>query len=102
MLRRYFTALLFTLLLVITQQGLVAHEISHIDNPISHSQKQDKSHANFCEKCANYSELGSGLTPNFHQYSIVTGHHAFHIFSAKCSNTRLKLNYSAQAPPSLS
>lgn len=102
MLRRYFTAFLFAFMLVITQQSFVTHEISHIDNSFSQSQKHDKSHADFCQKCASYNGLGSSLIPDYHQFLILTAHQAFHAQLKHLSNTRFNFNYLAQAPPSLS
>jgi hypothetical protein len=98
--RRYFITFFLALLFVLTQQGVTAHEISHISDNISHSQKQDKSHQGFCEKCASASQLGNGL--------ISSIHHAFSKaldsdsdgFSPQYATLAFDLIYFAQAPPS--
>jgi len=99
MFRRYFTAVLFALLFVFTQQAAIAHEISHVNDPISHSQKQDKTHISFCEKCASYSQLGNAVTSNFHSLLSKLLQSDFDRFSAKHSYLPFNLAYCAQAPP---
>ena len=100
MLRRYLITFFLALLFVLTQQGLTAHEISHISDIQQSSQKQDKTtHTNFCEKCLSFSDLGHGL--NSKHFSI-----ALSALSVDYTNHALLKTYSityplysARAPP---
>ena len=100
MLRRYFITFFLGLLFVLTQQGVTAHEISHITDNISHSQKQDKSHQGFCEKCASASQLGNGLISVVHHTFSKVLHSDCDGFSPQYAILAFDLIYFAQAPPS--
>ena len=100
MLRRYFITFFLGLLFVLTQQGVTAHEISHLSDNISHSQKQDKSHQGFCEKCASASQLGSALTSSTHHTLSKVLHLDCDVFSQQHATLAFNLIYYAQAPPS--
>jgi hypothetical protein len=100
MLRRYFITFFLALLFVLTQQGVTAHEISHITDNISHSQKQDKSHQGFCEKCASASQLGNGLISSIHHTFSKSLDSDCDGFSPQYATPAFDLIYFAQAPPS--
>jgi hypothetical protein len=100
MLRRYFITFFFALLFVLTQQGVTAHEISHVSDNISHSQKQDKSHQDFCEKCASGNQLGNGLISSAHHTFSNSLHADCDGFSPQYVTLASDLIYFAQAPPS--
>ena len=100
MLRRYFITFFLGLLFVLTQQGVTAHEISHITDNISHSQKQDKSNQGFCEKCASASQLGNGLISVVHHTFSKVLHSDCDGFSPQYATLAFDLIYFAQAPPS--
>jgi hypothetical protein len=100
MLRRYLITFFISLLFVLTQQGLTTHEISHLSDNISHSQKQDKSHQGFCEKCASASQLGSGLTSTTHHIFSKLANSDCDVFSPQHATLAFNSIYYAQAPPS--
>jgi hypothetical protein len=62
-LRRLSLWLLLSLLLVIAQQGAVAHEISHYADDVSQSQQKNKQSPadKFCEKCLAFAQIAGSV-----------------------------------------
>ncbi|MCB5188274.1 hypothetical protein LG200_09715 [Methylobacillus caricis] len=63
MLRKFFLSYVLSICLLLSQQGALAHQISHLEDyaPYSEPQKQSP-HSPFCEKCLNYGSLDSAVT----------------------------------------
>lgn len=63
---RPFFFLLLSLVLLFAQQGAARHNLSHLSEPLSSHQQQDKQlpHSPACDKCVVYAGLGSALTAN--------------------------------------
>lgn len=98
MLRRIILGYVLSLLLLFSQQAIAAHEISHLSDPLAHTQDQSPQN-NFCEKCLGFSSLHGSL-PTFHlALPIATGHDSFiALASIELRNERITA-YISRAPP---
>src|SRR5688572_18418397 len=65
MFRRLILTLTLAFLFGLGQQGVIAHQISHLDDLAPLSQKQDQSAHSVCDQCLAYSALAhaSGASP---------------------------------------
>ncbi len=87
------------LLFAVTQFGVVAHEISHLNHASEHSQPEQNTSAEQCSFCISYANTDSGLTKStFATLSLKT---SFKFATTQVSKTKLQLTspYSVRAPP---
>ncbi len=101
MLKRLLIAVLLPLLLVISQQQLLAHEISHTPTPSQQQDKHQAPHSDFCSQCAQSAGLASGLLPEIFSVSALQ----VHVCPADEAQTSALSScyqpFSARAPPSI-
>jgi hypothetical protein len=62
--RRFSLSLLMSLLMLLSQQGMVWHEIGHLSNPpAEQGQKQKPVGDKLCEVCYAFAHLGAAAVP---------------------------------------
>lgn len=99
MFKRLFLILVLPLLLLLAQQQLLAHEITHLD---SHTQQQNKHqapHTDFCPQCAQSAGFSSGLLPEISSYLCVELQDYYNDLPKTLSTSYPSKPYSARAPP---
>lgn len=67
---RLFLPLFFALALLFAQQGSTAHAFSHVFAEQGQDQDKRAAHAQTCEKCASYAQLGSALHTPVHHFAV--------------------------------
>lgn len=97
MLRKLFLGYLLTLLLLLGQQGVLAHEISHLQD---YSQQDQAPHSGVCDQCLSLVSLdnlisgSSYILPATHSLTLKP------VASPTLDHSQLVRNaYSARAPP---
>ena len=94
-------------LFAFAQIGAVTHEISHFEdlvkhNQAKHSQQDQNTHSEQCEKCISFAKIAGGLVT---QGFVLPALQASFIGSTQLStqpSSQLHTAYAARAPPSLS
>jgi len=102
MLQRYLINFALIFLFAFAQMGVVAHEISHLNNNDQHSQQDSKSKntvAEQCAQCLSYAKVASGLQPTAFNLPVVQADSA--AITSYFSNFKSTLScaYGARAPP---
>lgn len=101
MIKRLLISIVFPLLMLLAQQQLFAHELSHLDQT---SSSQDQHHApqhDFCSKCAHGSEFGHGLLSDIQPFYAFVSSTETVVFHAIPYYRLLATHFSARAPPSI-
>jgi len=98
---RFFLPVFLALALLFAQQGGALHTLRHAFAAQTQQQDKQTPHANDCEQCTSYAQLGSGLNSGFfsielHSSSMQTLAQALVLFC-----TQHTLAAIARGPPAL-
>ncbi|HEX5127328.1 MAG TPA: hypothetical protein VFW00_11355 [Rhodocyclaceae bacterium] len=97
---RYFIVCLASLFLL-TQQGAILHELSHIPEEIRQSQQKVPAHTDVCELCLAYAAIGAGLLPSI---PLIAASDVAIVYVAEAQSSVISqplLAYLSRAPPRL-
>lgn len=99
MFRRLILTLTLVFLFGLGQQGVIAHQISHLDDLAPHSQQQDQTAHSVCDQCLHFSGLAYALVAS--QFFSVVSKPGFEQPAYEVANrSSLTLpSYHARAPP---
>lgn len=99
MLRKLFLGYLLTLLLLLGQQSVLAHEISHLQD---YSQQDKAPHSGVCDQCLSLASLDNLISGSSYILPAASALTVKPVASAMLDHSQLARNaYSARAPPSL-
>lgn len=103
MLKRFYVYVLLVMLFAVTQIGMAAHEISHLNDLASQSQSDHKHTGNEpCTLCLGIS-LMAGVVPSTALVCpVMTGEQAWYILISSSFVQPFDRIYAARAPPSYS
>ena len=74
--RKLYLSLLMPLLMLLSQQGMVWHEIGHLSTtPASSSQKQQPASDKLCDVCYAFAHLGAGSVPEMPKLALASLEH---------------------------
>lgn len=99
MFRRLILTLTLAFLFGLSQQGVIAHQISHLDDLAPLSQQQDQTAHSVCDQCLSHSGLA---------YALGVDHFAFALSKTGFEQTGYQVadhsrltpsSYQARAPP---
>ncbi|MBC7787445.1 MAG: hypothetical protein H7Z18_08435 [Methylophilaceae bacterium] len=98
----------------LAQQGLVAHEISHLsdytkqsqsnrssNNQPSNSQQDKSTHSNLCEKCLCFSQINGAVASSYFVATTFANHFIQFTDVQYSVQSRFSQHYGARAPPQL-
>jgi len=96
---RFLSSALLTLFLLFAQQGSATHALKHAFSEQSQQQKKSSSHANDCEQCLGYAQLGGALNSQYLSFAFLSS--AKQAYTSDHSNfpARLSLPAVARGPP---
>ena len=99
MLRRLILTLTLAFLFGLGQQGVIAHQISHLDDLAPLSQQQDQTAHSVCDQCLAHSALAHALGGSYLSFAISRPEFIPSEHQA-VNHSRLALSsYQARAPP---
>ncbi|MCB5185525.1 hypothetical protein LG201_09960 [Methylobacillus gramineus] len=98
MLRRVLLGYVLSLLLLLSQQGAVTHDISHLRD-YSHPAQDQSTHASFCDQCLTYSSLDHATPGLTYSMAGLAGSFLFISSPALVNQSNTFYAYSSRAPP---
>ena len=99
MFRRLILTLTLAFLFGIGQQGVIAHQISHLDDLAPASHQQDKSAHSVCDECVGHSALAFAIgVAQFKPYIAKSSFEPLSYLVVQSSSRTLP-TYLARAPP---
>lgn len=103
MLKRFYLYVLLSMLFAVTQVGMAAHEISHLNELTSQSQSDHKhSGSEPCTLCLSLSLMAGALPSAAFACPVVANVQACDTFTAQSCVQSFDRIYAARAPPSFS
>lgn len=87
---------------IVSQQRVLTHPISHIEDEQSqtHHDSKQSTHSNFCGECASLVNLSGALPSIFLPQVLVAPEHVLVVTLLVWAAALFNLHYSARAPPS--
>ena len=85
--RKLYLSLLMPLLMLLSQQGMVWHEIGHLSKPAStsSSSKQAPASDKLCDVCYAFAHLGAGSVPEMPKLVLASLEHVHALTEAASS-----------------
>jgi len=69
---RFFSPLLFAIVLLFAQQGGVLHALRHAFAEQTQQQNKQTPHSKDCEQCTSYAQLGSALNSGYLSFELLS------------------------------
>jgi hypothetical protein len=97
---RIFPSVLLALFLLLGQQGGTLHALKHAFAKQSQQQKKSSPHANDCEQCLGYAQLGGTLNSHYFSFDFLSSATQAYAYHASAFLPRRALPAIARGPPS--
>lgn len=101
MLHKLILSLTFALLLGISQQSALTHQIAHLADIGLHSEHQAPSHAGDCDQCLGSSHFANSVTSHYQFTFDSLALTAQALFTKQSWHSDVHQAYTARAPPAL-
>ncbi len=99
--RKLYISLLMPLLMLLSQQGMVWHEIGHLSTPASTSSKQAPAGDKLCDVCYAFAHLGAGSVPEMPQLALASLEHVHALTDAVSAIAAELPAQRSRGPPSI-
>ena len=99
--RKLYLSLLMPLLMLLSQQGMVWHEIGHLSAPASSGSKQSPASDKLCEVCYAFAHLGAGGVPEMPKLALASLDHVHALADAVSSIAAELPARHSRGPPAL-
>ncbi len=102
MFKRLFIHVGLIFLFAFVQMGVVTHEISHIEDLVTHSKQDQNTHSEQCEQCISFAKIAGGLVSQSFNLPILPASFIGSTQFLTQTSSQSHTAYSARAPPYLS
>jgi hypothetical protein len=90
---------LLVVMLLLTQQQMIQHTVSHIQAPVQQQHDKDSDNSKNCHDCSVLAQYGSALSPSFTHLHLNYSYSLPISFTAVAIQTADLLAFNSRAPP---
>jgi hypothetical protein len=90
---------LLVVMLLLTQQQMIQHTVSHIQVPVQQQHDKDSDSSKLCHDCSVLAQYGSALSPSFAHLHLDKSYSLPISFAAVFIQTADLLAFNSRAPP---